>query len=284
MIVAKVGAGMVLRVVAVLTSAVAAHTSIKSCGADSDHLKVSSIVLDADAKKGPRKGNAFTITVQGELDEAHQHGTVAGSLNLKALKLVDEAIEVNQKYDFLPGLAKGPVTLTIGPFTFPRTVPGDFDFTGQLSIVNEKAEPVTCLDFDLKIPSILAADDADEVESASSVCLDSSKDHLTNIQSNTVDSVTTTTMDLDEATTKLDLKLDLNVKVPLLPAVTVKLTEIPISLSPALPAGQLKFVGYPSATSLSSRGAVDVTGDLSIRDGNEEQLHCVTFGASAVSV
>lgn len=274
---------MPLRVLAVLTSAVAGHTTVKSCGADSDHLKITSIVTDADAKKGPRKGQAFTITVQGEFDEAHLGGSVVGSLNLKALKLVDQQIEVNQKYDFLPGLAKGPVTLAIGPFTFPRTVPGDFDFTGQLSIVNQKAEPVTCLDLNLQIPSILG-DEADEVESASSVCEDSSKDHIANIQTSTVDSVTTTTMDLDEAVSKVDLKLDIAVKVPLLPGVSVKLTEIPISISPALPAGQLKFVSYPSATSLSSFGAIDVSGDLSIRDGNEEQLHCVTFGASSVSV
>jgi hypothetical protein len=271
------------RIVAASILASVAADSITSCGADTDHLKISSIVLDADATGGPRKGHPFTITLQGEFDEAHQHGTVTGDLQLKALGIVDEPVTFDQKYAFLPGVAAGKTTITIGPFTFPRAIPGVFDFSGKITIVNEKAEPVTCLDFALHIPQILAEEE--ELDAAGSVCAKSAdNDHITNIQSSIVDDVKTTTMDVDEDLGFVNLKVDISVKAPIVPAVVVKLTELPITLSPAIPAGQIKFVGYPS-DSVQSNDVITVSGDLALFDSNKEELTCVHLdGASAVSV
>merc|ERR1712032_1404011 len=130
-------------------------------------------------------GKPFTITLDGELDEAHQHGVVTGDLQLKALGVVDEEITFNQKYDFLPGVAQGASKLTIGPFTFPRAVPGEVHVTGPINIVNEKAEAVACLNLNLIIPKILGDEDLDFV----------------------------------------NLKVDLSVKAPIVPAVNLKLAQ-----------------------------------------------------------
>jgi len=263
----------------------AADDTVSSCGAATDHLTINSITTDADATGGPRKGQPFTITLDGVLDEAHQHGVVTGDLQVKALGVVDEEVPINQKYDFLPGLPSGATKLTIGPFTFPRAVPGEVRVTGPISIVNEKSEPVTCINLNLIIPKILAEDE-DEVEVAAT-CGDMSSDHISNIESDTVDDITTTTMDLDEDLDYVNLKVDVSVKAPIVPAVNLKLTSVPISVSPAIPAGQLKFVGYPS-DSLSStvKDLITVTGTLTLEDKNGEEVTCVelTDSATAVSV
>jgi hypothetical protein len=264
----------------------AAADTLASCGADTDHFKVTSIVTDVDADKGPRKGNPFTITVEGEFDEAHQHGRVVGDLNLVALGVVDEPLSFDQKYDFLPGVASGPTKIVVGPFTFPRAVPGKVDVSGRVSIVNEKEEPVLCLDLALLIPKILAEEER-ALESGADACGDQTSDHIQNVQSETVDDVTTTTMDLDEALDFVNLKVDLSVKAPIVPAVTLKLTQVPISLSPGIPAGQLKFVGYPSDSLKSGvQSLVDVSGSLILEDSNGEEVKCIGLGddANAISV
>jgi len=272
-----------MRLATIFTGTAAAN-SISSCGADSDHLKITSLSLDADATGGPRKGKPFTITLEGEFDEAHQHGTIVGDLQLKALGIVDEPVAFNQKYDYFPGFQSGKTTLTICPFTFPRAVPGVLDFTGRITMVNEKTEPVTCLDLALHIPKILAEEE--ELQAGvGSVCAKSSdNDHITNIQSATVDDVTTSTMDLDEDLTYVNLMADISVKAPFLPAVAVKLTQIPIGFSPAIPAGQLKFVGYPSDSSPASNGVLTVAGDLALFDTNSEELVCIPLGASESAI
>jgi hypothetical protein len=262
-----------------------AANTISSCGTASDHLKIKSITTDADAHGGPRKGKPFTITLEGDLDEAHQHGVVSGDLHLTALELVDIDLGPwNQKYDFLPGLAKGSTKVQIGPFTFPRSVPGKLSLDGKVIITNHKAEQVTCLDLALLIPAILEEEE-DSLGAGGDTCGDVTKDHITNVQSETVDDVTTSTMDLDEELDYVNLKLDLTLKAPLVPAVTVKLTELPVGLSPGLPAGQLKFVEYPS-DSAKSNDIIDVTGSLILEDKNGEEVVCITFSddATAVSV
>jgi len=264
----------------------AAADTVTNCGADTDHLKISSIVTDADATGGPRKGQPFIITLEGEFDEVHQHGRYFGDLNIVALGVVNEDVPFDQKYDFLPGMASGPTKLTIGPITFPRAVPGKVDVTGRIAIVNEKEEPVMCLDIALLIPKILAEEEP-ALESTGGACGDQSSDHIQNIQSETVDDVTTTTMDLDEALGYVNLKVDISVKAPLLPAVDLKLTQVPISLSPALPAGQLKFVGYPSDSLKSGvQDLIDVTGSLILEDTNGDEVTCIGFSddANAISV
>merc|ERR1711879_165897 len=103
------------------------------------------------------------------------------------------------------------------------------------------------------------------------------------IQAETVDGITTTTMDLDEDVDYVNLKVDLSVKAPLVPAVSLKLAQVPISVTPAIPAGQLKFVGYPSDSS-APNDLVDVTGSLILEDRNGEELRCIGFGADSSAI
>merc|ERR1712187_148304 len=170
----------------------------------------------------------------------------------------------------------------IGPFTFPKAIPGELDLTGRVTIVNENAEQVMCLDLALHIPAILDEED-DSLEVGKTSCGDPSKDHITNIQSETVDNVTTITMDLDEDLGYVNLKVDLTVKPLLLLPITVKLTELPIRLSPAIPAGQVKFVGYPSDVP-KSNDVIDVTGDLVLQDTQGDEVVCIHFGASGSEI
>merc|ERR1711953_404740 len=110
---------------------------------------------------------------------------------------------------------------------------------------------------------------------------------ITNIQSVTDDAgVETTTMDLDEALGYVNLKVDISVKAPIVPAVGLQLAKLPISLTPAIPAGQLKFVGYPSDSESQPNDLVDVTGSLILEDNNGDEVTCVAFGddASALAV
>merc|ERR1712046_197757 len=236
-----------------------------------------------DQTGGPRKGKPFTITLEGDLDEAHQHGRVVGDCQLKALGVVDQPVTFDQKYDFLPGLAQGSTKLQIGPFTFPRAVPGVVNFIGKITIENEKAEAVTCLDLNLVIPKILADEEENQLESSRTDCGDQTNDHITNIQAETVDGVTTTTMDLDEDVDYVNLKVDLSVKAPVVPAVQFQLSQVLISVTPAIPAGQLKFVGYPSDSS-EPNDLVDVTGSLILEDRNGEELRCIGFGADSSAI
>jgi len=274
-------------VAAVALLGVAAADTLSNCGASSDHLTITSISTDADATGGPRKGKPFTVTIEGSLDEVHQHGTVVGDLKVKALGIVSEDVPFNQKYDFFPGLAQGPAKVVIGPFTFPKSVPGEVDVTGQITLVNEKAEPVACFNLDLKIPMIISTWSefiSEALGLARSNCGDPTQDHIQNIVSTTDDNdIITTTMDLDEDLGYINLSCDLAVKAPIVPAVNLVLPSLPITLSPGIPKGQLKFVGYPNNSS-SSNAVVTVSGDLKLSDKNGDEVACATFGGSKSSV
>merc|ERR1712226_192612 len=138
----------------------------------------------------------------------------------------------------------------------------------------------------LKIPKILGDEEEEDVEVGRTACGDQSADHISNIQSNTVDDVITTTMDLDEDLDYINLKVDLSVKAPIVPAVNLKLAQVPIALTGvSIPAGQLKFVGYPQDSLKSSvKDIIDVTGSLTLEDKNGEQVTCIGFGDSADAV
>jgi hypothetical protein len=274
------------RVIAAAFIGVAADT-VSICGLDSDHFVVYNINTDADATGGPRKGKPFTITIEGIFDEAHQHGRVVGDLHLKALGIVDQPVTFDQTYDFLPGFAEDMTKIVIGPFTFPRAVPGEVKVTGRINVVNEKAEAVTCLDLNLIIPKIVEEEEQEEkpLETSRNDCGDQSHDHITNIQSEIIDDVATITMDLDEDLDFFNLKVDLNVKAPLVPAVDLKLTHVPISVTPGFPAGQLKFVGYPQPFQTPPpNDIVDVIGSLKLEDKNGEEIRCIGFGADSSAI
>jgi len=273
---------MVRTVLAASLIAAAAADSISSCGAAGDHLQVKTISLDADASGGPKKGKPFSIVVEGTMDEDHVGGHVDVDLNLNALGLIKEPITAATKYDFLPGLAKGDVKLNVGPITFPKSIPGSFEISGTVKIQNPKSEQVACIDLALKIPTII--EEEPELGEAASADCTTAKDHIKNIVSTTdASGVTTTTMDVDEDLSIIKLSGDISVKPPLVPAIKVSIPEIPISLTPAIPKGQLKFVDYGDESS-AANDVIDVTGQVKLADGNGEQLTCIAIESATAAV
>lgn len=267
------------RFVAANILGVVARDSIISCGSASDHVQIDHITLDADASGGPRKGKAFTITASGVLDEDHTAGRVVVDASLKALGVVDEPVTADQKYTFTPGVGKGKRDITIGPFTFPRVAPGVFDFTGKVTLENEKAEPLLCLDLALHIPKILAEEEV-ELESEKGLCAVADSDHISNI----VSGDSSTEFDLDELFSYVNVGIDIAVKAPVVPAVNFKVTELPIEISPGLPTGHYTFTD--GSQGRQSNDLITVTGSVALNDKNGEQYTCITFDAdeSAVSV
>jgi len=273
---------MVRSVLAASLIAAAGADSISSCGAAGDHLQIKTISLDADASGGPKKGEPFSIVVEGTLDEDHVGGHVDVDLNLNALGVIKEPITAATKYDFLPGLAKGDVKLNIGPVTFPKSIPGSFEISGTVKIQNPASEQVSCVELALKIPSIIE-DKLELGESASADCT-TATDHIKNIVSTTdASGVTTTTMDVDEDLSVIKVSGAISVKPPLLPAIKVDIPEVPISFSPAMPSGQFKFVDYGDE-SPAGNDVVDVTGQVKLTDGNGEQLTCIAIEPATAAV
>jgi len=264
------------RVCIALVANAAAHQSVTNCGSTTDHLVIHSLTLDADAAGGIRKGKPFTVTATGTFDEVHQHGTVAVDLNVKALGIVNEPVKLSQAYDFLPGLAKGDAKLVIGPVTIPRILPGAVDVTGGFTLVNEKSEPVACINLDAHIPALFEEEKPEESLESQKACTPTPSDHISNI----VTQGATTTMDLDEDLDYVDLAVDISVKAPLLPAVHVQLPKIPVSYVPGIPAGQLTFVDKNQA---SVNSAVTVTGTVQLSDKKGEQVLCAAVDGAAES-
>lgn len=265
-----------------LIAAAAAKQSLSSCGAAGDHFQIKSITVDADASGGPKKGKPFTITAEGTWDEPHVGGHVDVDLNLNALGVINEPITAATKYDFLPGLAQGDGKVVVGPITFPKSIPGSFEITGTVKIQNPKGEQALCLNLDLKIPTII--DDSEpELGAASDATCTTPTDHIQNIQSTTdASGVTTTTMDVDEDLSTVVVSGDISVKVPIVPAIKVTIPQIPITLSPAIPSGQLKFVDYGDET--PANDIIDVTGQVKLADGNGEQLTCIAIEPATAPV
>merc|ERR1712228_784180 len=103
-------------------------------------------------------------------------------------------------------------------------------------------------------------------------CGDPTKDHIQNVVSHIDDDgIITSTMDLDEELDYINLSCDLAVKAPIVPAVNLNLPSLPISLATGIPAGQLKFVGYPNNAS-QANDVITVTGDLKISDINGDEV------------
>merc|ERR1712170_22875 len=218
----------------------AAGDSVTSCGSASDHFQVDYITLDADATGGPRKGKPFTITASGTLDEAHTAGRVVVDAHLKALGLVDEDVNADQKYTWTPGVAAGKTQVTIGPFTFPRVAPGVFDFTGKVTVENDKAEPVLCLDIALDIPKILSEELEEEAEAQ--LCEVSDSDHITNIDQT---DPAVTSFDVDEVIDYVNAGIDISVKAPLLPAVASRLNNSQLQFLQALQGAAMSSPASP---------------------------------------
>lgn len=267
------------------TFGIATAKTMSSCGSDTDHFKIKTITTDADATGGLKKGEPFTISAEGEFDGLFQEGTVNGIFAINALSgVVKQNVHFSQRFGYYPGLPQGTNKLTIGPFTFPRSIPGKVDVVGNITIVDTNQEQVTCIAMDMHIPTIVDEGHSQDLEVGRHACGDPTTDHIQDIVVTTdANNITTSTMTLDEDLPFLDLTVDFTFKVPLLPAATLKLTSIPVSIEPAVPAGPLKFVGYPCvgcpySSSDDSNAVLHTEGKLTFSDKAGDEITCMAFG------
>lgn len=250
--------------------------SVKSCGGPNDHLKNPVIKLTPDPIK---RGGTLTIDASGTLDEVISEFNTNVDLNIQALGVVHVTAKGGMPLSIMPGAAKGPFSLTVGPFTIPSNIPGSAVVKGRVHIVNGKNEPVMCIDLDVNVPGY------EDDEARAPAKLDSppltavsscgkSTDHMPDFKMTASGGVITTTGTLDEDVTKASIDLDVTVKV-LFVKVPLKL-KIPFALSPGLiNKGALKTVIGPSTIAISPNVKATLKGTVKMNDGNGEEITCV---------
>lgn len=230
----------------------------------------------------PVKGQPLSITVSGTLDQDFGAGSADVELDVKALGIINKQVKVSSPFTFAPAFKQGPQSLTVGPFTLP-SLPGSVSAKGTVKLVNDKSEPVTCVNVNLDMPAMeaanLTAGPGSEQVAVEASCAKST-DHLKNIQVSNSGGVTTVTGSLDEAVTKATAHVDLTVHEIF--GIPVKL-DIPVALSPGLPSGDLKITAGPVkfGEMKAEMPLVSVTGTVTIDDGNNQEITCISVGSSA---
>jgi len=272
---------------AAVVAGCASAASLSNCGSDSDHFKVTTMILDADATGGPRKGKGFTVTVEGTLDEDFAHGTLVQDVTTKVGQLPEFPLAYSEEFEYYPGANAGPMKVVVGPITVPRTVPGKITVGGHFSLTNEKSEQVFCMDLDLVIPTILDEEESPTLEVGRVNCGDPAQDHWTNIVFN-IDNETniaTTELDTDEDVDFMKQEMDLKFELKPFPAINLANFQVPVAIEPAIPAGHIKIIGYPPVSLRESSAApISLQATIKVVDKNEEELYCIGFGNSAEAV
>jgi hypothetical protein len=251
--------------------------SVSSCGAAGDHFSNVKITLSPDP---PVLGQPFSFNMEGDLDEALAGGNANIDLNVKALGIINEPVKVSSPFTYSPGVASGHTVVSVGPVNLPKIpLPGGVDVTGTVKITNGKKEAVACIKMDLNMG---AATEAPALETKDSPVTDCTKasDHMKNFKfSDDSTGVTTITGTLDEDVAKVDVGVDLNIKIPLVPLPEIKL-DIPASISPAVKKGDLKITVGPAVSEVPNGPVIDVTGNVKINDGNAEEIVCLQIGSA----
>jgi len=257
--------------------------SVASCGAAGDHFSNVKITLSPDP---PVLGQAFSFTMEGDLDEALAGGSANVDLNVKALGIINEPVKVSSPFTYSPGVASGHSTVTVGPVNLPKIpLPGGVDVTGTVKITDTKKEPVACIQLNLKVggASDVPALKAPQAKTDPSPVTDCTKasDHMKNFKfSDDTTGVTTITGTLDEDVDKLSVGVDLTVKVPLIPIPEIKLS-IPASISPAVKKGDLKITVGPAVSEVPAIAVpVTVSGNVKVNDGNAEEIVCLQIAST----
>lgn len=225
----------------------------------------------------------MTIEASGTLDEVITEFNTNVDLNIQALGVVHVTAKGGMPLSITPGAAKGPFSLTVGPFTLPSNVPGSAVVKGQIHVVSAKNEAVMCIDLDLNVPGTenkeaLAPAKLDSPPLTTVTSCGKSTDHMPDFKITTSGGVITTTGTLDEAVTKASIDLDVSVKV-LFVKVPLKL-KIPFATSPGLiNKGPIKTVIGPSTIAVSPDVKATLKGTVKMNDGNGEEITCVNVDA-----
>lgn len=248
--------------------------SVKSCGGPNDHLKNPVINLSPDP---PTKGGTLTITASGTLDEDMAAANSNVDLSIQALKVVKVGVTGGFPMSISPGAPKGPFSLTVGPFSLPSNIPGSAVVKGQIHVVNDKQEPIMCIDLDLTVPAAETEDaGALQVEAPETISsCGKGTDHIPDFKLAASGGVTTMTGTLDEAVTKMSVDLDVSLKV-LFISLPLKL-NIPIEFTPGLVKGPIKGVVGPSTVAVSPNIKATIKGTMKVNDGNSEEVTCLNL-------
>jgi len=263
--------------------------SISSCGSPGDRMSNVTMSLSPDPIK---KGDGFTITVTGVLDEVLDSFNVAAKLDVKLLGLINEKVDKTIPIKISPGLAAGAQNIVIGPVKLPGNLPGSAEVDGTVTIADDAGKQVACVSLAMHVPAALALDDprlemssepADAFVRAASNCAKPT-DHLKNIQTSNSGGVLTFTGTLDEDLSKVSVDVDLTIKA-LFVKIPLKL-NVPIAYTPGIQQGALSVSAGPAkARSVSASfdllPKVEVTGTVQVNDGNSEEIACLKIDDSS---
>merc|ERR1712217_182894 len=223
--------------------------------------------------------------IEGDMDEVLSGGNTDIDLNVKALGIINEPVQVSAPFTFSPGAPSGHQSIVVGPVNLPKIpLPGGVAVNGTIKLTNIKKEPVSCVKLDMKVgaandddlakPSIAASGPVKSCTQAS--------DHMKNFAfSQDASGVTTITGTLDEDLSKLGVAVDLNIKVPIVKLPAIELT-VPLSYSPGIKKGDVKATFGPSTSNSQMPNiAVDVDGTVKLNDGNAEEVVCINITSAA---
>merc|ERR1711971_650040 len=154
-----------------------------------------------------------------------------------------------------------------------------------------KKDPVACINLDLKVggASEAPALKAPQTKIGDSPVTDCTKpsDHMKNFKfSDDSTGKTTITGTLDEDVAKVNVGVDLTIKIPLIPIPEIKL-NVPASISPAVKKGDLEITVGPIASESSTDRAppaINVNGNVKVNDGNSEEIVCLQIGSADSTV
>merc|ERR1712050_807980 len=195
-------------------------------------------------------------------------------LDISALGIFKTSVKENAGFSISPSVFVSGATIIVGPFTLP-SAPGSVVLKGTLKIVNPKAEPVTCINFDMDLPAMSEAAAALEEKAGADLCT-TPQDHLKNFISTTSGDTTTTTFTVDKNLVKATVGVDITIQESFL-RIPIKM-DVPVSFTPGLAKNDYTIVTTTSGaqlSQLSSELGVTAKGQVKIDDENGEQITCI---------
>jgi len=262
-------------VVAVLL-AVAHSQSISSCGGSNDHMQNVVLKITPDP---PVKGQSLTLTFSGTLDEDFGGGSANVDLEVKALGIIDKKVQETAPFSFSPAFKKGPQSITVGPFSLPSNIPGSATIKGTVKLVNDKSEPVSCINLNLDMPGEAVETLAPATTDVAGINCGQPSDHLKNVNISNSGGKLDVSGTLDEALTKVTVNVD--IKIHEIVSIPLSLS-IPITMSPGLPSGAFQFSGGPAQPGelFAPQVGLSVTGTVKVDDANNQEVACIDVGSA----
>jgi len=150
---------------------------------------------------------------------------------------------------------------------------------GQIHVVNEKKEPVMCIELDLDAPgeaseaavAPLASSQIDQPAGITSC--GKPTDHIPDFKVLASGGVTTMAGTLDEAVTKLSLDVDASIKVAFI-SVPLKAT-VPISFTPGVAMGPIKASLGPNTVVVKPALKAQLKGTVKVNDAKSDEVMCL---------